>query len=51
MEGGAEALAAILDPVSAAVTTEILTELGVRVAIDQEDIEDVAADFLAGLEG
>ena len=51
VEGGAEALAAILDPVSAAVTTEVLTELGVRVAIDQEDIEDVAADFLASLEG
>ena len=30
--------------------TEVLTELGVRVAIDQEDIEDVAADFLAGLD-
>ncbi len=43
--------AAILDPVSAAVTTEVLTELGVRVAVDQEDIEDVAADFLASLEG
>jgi len=51
LEGGAATLAAILDPVSAAITTEVLTELGVRVAIDQEDIEDVAADFLAGLAG
>ncbi len=47
--GGADTLAAILDPVSAAVTTDVLTELGARVAIDQEDIEDVAAEFLAGL--
>jgi osmoprotectant transport system substrate-binding protein len=50
VEGGAATLAAILDPVSAAISTEVLTELGVRVAIDQEDIEDVAADFLAGLD-
>lgn len=49
VEGGADALAAILDPVSAAVTTEVLTDLGARVAIDQEDIEDVAADFLGSL--
>jgi len=49
VDGGAEAIAAILDPVSAAITTEALTDLGVRVAIDQEDIEDVAADFLASL--
>ena len=48
VDGGAEAIAAILDPVSAALTTEVLTELGVRVAVDQEDIEDVAAEFLAG---
>jgi osmoprotectant transport system substrate-binding protein len=46
--GGVDAIAAILDPVSARITTEVLTELGVRVAIDQEDIADVAADFLAG---
>lgn len=49
VEGGREAIAAILDPVSAAITTEVLTDLGVRVAVDQEDIEDVAAEFLAGL--
>lgn len=51
VEGGADTIAAILDPVSAAITTELLTELGVRVAVDQEDIEDVAAEFLAGLPG
>jgi osmoprotectant transport system substrate-binding protein len=48
LEGGADAIAAVLDPVSAAITTDVLTQLGVRVAVDQEDIEDVAADFLAG---
>jgi osmoprotectant transport system substrate-binding protein len=46
VDGGAESIAAILDPVSAAITTEVLTDLGVRVAVDQEDIEDVAAEFL-----
>ena len=40
----------ILDPISEQLTTEVLTEMGVRVAIDQEDIEDVAADFLASLD-
>ena len=30
---------------------ERLTELGVRVAVDQEDPEDVAAEFLASLAG
>ena len=49
IDGGADALAAILDPISAAVTTDVLTDLGARIAIDQEDIEDVAAEFLAGL--
>jgi len=51
IEGGADTLAAILDPISAAITTEVLTQLGVRVAVDQEDIADVAAEFLAGLAG
>ncbi len=50
VEGGADAIAAILDPISAAVTTEVLTELGVRIAVDQESIDDVAAEFLASLE-
>ena len=49
VDGGAETIAAILDPISAQVTTEVLTDLGARIAIDQEDIEDVAAEFLAGL--
>jgi osmoprotectant transport system substrate-binding protein len=49
LDGGVDSLAAILDPISAAVTTDVLTDLGARVAIDQEDIEDVAADFLASL--
>lgn len=44
--GGKEALAAILDPVSEAMTTEMLTDLGVRVAVEQEDREDVATDWL-----
>ncbi len=51
VDGGADAVAAILDPISAAVTTDVLTELGVRVAVDQESIDDVAAEFLAGLTG
>jgi osmoprotectant transport system substrate-binding protein len=51
VDGGAEAIAAILDPVSAALTDEAITELLVRVAVDQEDHDVVAAEFLAGLEG
>ena len=49
IDGGADSVAAILDPISAQLTTDVLTELGVRIAIDQEDPEDVAAGFLAGL--
>lgn len=49
VDGGADTVAAILDPISAAITTEVLTDLGVRVAVDQEDIEDVAAEFLASM--
>jgi osmoprotectant transport system substrate-binding protein len=44
--GGAEALAAILDPVSAAMDTETLTELNVRVGVEQEDYDVVATDWL-----
>lgn len=40
-------LADTLDAVSAELTTEELLELGVRVAVDQEDIADVAADWLS----
>ena len=39
-------LASILDPVSAAITTEDLTALNVRVGVDQEDVDVVATDFL-----
>jgi osmoprotectant transport system substrate-binding protein len=46
--GGVDAIAAILDPISAQLTTEVLTELGVRHVIDLVDIPDVAAEFLAG---
>lgn len=49
VEGGADAMRAILDPVSAGVTTEVLFDLGIRVGIDQEDLEDVAAEYLASL--
>ena len=44
--GGAAALAAILDPVSREMMTEELTELNVRVGIEQEDFSDVARDWL-----
>ena len=50
VDGGADTIAGILDPVSAAITTEVLFDLGLRIAVDQVDIEDVAADFLASLE-
>lgn len=40
-------LAEILDPVSAEMTTEELLALGVRVGVDQEDVQDVASDFLS----
>lgn len=49
IDGGADTLAGILDPISATITTEVLTELGVRVAVDQESIDDVAADYLGSL--
>jgi osmoprotectant transport system substrate-binding protein len=39
-------LAAILDPVSLAITTEELTALNVRVGLDQEDLDVVAREFL-----
>jgi len=42
-------VAAILDPISAQLTTDVLTELSGRIAVDQEDPEDVAAEFLASL--
>ncbi len=44
--GGADALAAILDPISAAMSTEELIALNVRVGLDQEDFDVVATDWL-----
>lgn len=40
-------LADILNPLMAALTTDKLTELNTRMAVDREKPEDVAADFLA----
>ena len=44
--GDAKAFQALLDKVSALLTTETLTELGVKVAVDQKSVEDVAKEFL-----
>jgi osmoprotectant transport system substrate-binding protein len=43
----ATAFAAVLDPVSAKLTTEELTKLGVEIAVNQKDIADVAKAWLA----
>ncbi len=42
----AAAFTALLDAASAKMTTEELTRLGVLVAVDQKDIEDVAKEWL-----
>lgn len=42
----AAAFAALLDAVSAKLTTEELTKLGVEVAVNNRDVEDVAAEWL-----
>ena len=42
----AAAFQALLDAASAKMTTEELTRLGVLVAVDQKDIEDVAKEWL-----
>ena len=39
-------LAAVLDPVSAAITTEDLTALNVRVGVNNEDLDVVAREYL-----
>jgi osmoprotectant transport system substrate-binding protein len=49
IDGGRDALAAILDPISAQLTTQALTDMGVRISVDHEDVADVAKEFLAGL--
>ncbi len=38
--------AALLDAVSARVTTGVLTNLGIEVAVNNKDIADVATTFL-----
>jgi osmoprotectant transport system substrate-binding protein len=40
------AFEAVLNAVSAKITTELLTTMGVAVAVDQKDVADVAKDFL-----
>ena len=44
--GDKDAFQKLLDKVTALLTTEELTRLGVEVAVDQRDIADVAKDFL-----
>jgi osmoprotectant transport system substrate-binding protein len=44
--GDEKAFQALLDKVSALLTTETLTELGVKVAVDQQSEADVAKAFL-----
>jgi osmoprotectant transport system substrate-binding protein len=39
-------IADVLNPLMAALTTEKLTELNGRIAVDREKVEDVATDFL-----
>lgn len=43
-------IAEILNAVSAQITTENLTELNARVDVDQEEYEEVAADFYAEIQ-
>ena len=40
-------LADLLNPLMAALTTDVLTELNTRMAVDREKPEDVASDFLS----
>ena len=42
----ATAFAALLDAVSAKMTTDELTKLGVKVGVDNEDVADVAKEWL-----
>jgi osmoprotectant transport system substrate-binding protein len=46
LDGAPDDFAEILNAVSAAMDTESLTSLGVRVAVDQEAVEDVADTWL-----
>jgi len=47
LDAAPDDFASILDEVSAKLTTEELTRLNVRVSVNQESIEDVAAQWLA----
>ena len=49
VEGGVDAIATILDPISARITTETLRDLGVKVTVEQQDIAAVAGEFLSAL--
>jgi len=46
LESAPDDFAEILNAVSAAMDTETLTSLGVQVAVDQEDVADVATQWL-----
>ena len=46
LDSAPEDFAEILNEVSAAMDTETLTSLGVQVAVDQEDVADVATQWL-----
>jgi len=46
LESAPDDFADILNEVSAAMDTETLTSLGVQVAVDQEDVADVATQWL-----
>jgi hypothetical protein len=48
LDGGVDALSNIHDPISALVTTEVLTDLGAKVAVEQLEIAKVTREFLAG---
>lgn len=42
-------MAAILDPVSTAITTDALTQFNLRIGVNHEDVDAVARDFLSSL--
>ena len=46
LESAPDDFADILNAVSAAMDTETLTSLGVSIAVDQEDVADVATQWL-----
>jgi osmoprotectant transport system substrate-binding protein len=46
-DAGGMDLADTIDSINAELTTEVLTQLGVEINVDQRDIADVAHDFLA----